>query len=446
MHTGQNLQEIFPKLNMADTKESSGAGENIQFNHEFVEEKITARVKVSFKPKQAIYNNQRVETQIYEHVLENLHQYTPHLPKWYGTLTTPFDQKSSKVDLSNWDKSNWDFDEATALVFEYIDRCTHFLTDPKLVFQVLYTVTCFDRVGLRHGDLHYENILVKELPEEMEFSYRITPDQVVSFNSKYLVKVIDYDRATIYHKNVERNGYLDKLISAGDNHGCYNGYNPGADAFKFLAPLSIDYPDSTIAKWIRLVRPRLYNIAEQIDDITNEMQLLPSFIRAIDFVNDLEELLLSMPDFFPEMKCTQGSAKYSLPPKTAVQPIGPHPVRPVTNSVVIRPDYRYVCMELDLLGYNWYYHTNKLYDDCGLVGQEVMEACAWLTNPIKIWEPSANVKVVVEQIRGKFKPLLELPTKMIALLEGRMWTEPPIALIEGKRLTKLPEEKTCNIV
>jgi len=212
------LQDMFPQLEKAE--QSSGTGDNLQFDHSI--EGLRMRVKLSFKPRKGVDNNHRVEAQIYEHVLTKIRDHVPHVPDWYGTVTTPFFFGKTNLTLKN--EEDWDTREATALMIEFVDGeafrdCV--AGNPHLIFQVLYTLACFDRVGLRHNDLHTCNILVQTLPEEKEFRYEFS-GTTVSFKSSRLVKIIDYDHSCIYHREVERNGMLDSMGCEGQ----YNGYHP----------------------------------------------------------------------------------------------------------------------------------------------------------------------------------------------------------------------------
>ena len=58
----------------------------------------------------------------------------------------------------------------------------------------------------KHNDLHLGNIMLQTLEEPQEFHYEID-GKIVSFKTTKIVKIIDYDRSSIYHSDVERNGF-----------------------------------------------------------------------------------------------------------------------------------------------------------------------------------------------------------------------------------------------
>ena len=83
-----------------------------------------------------------------------------------------------------------------------------------LFVQVYHVLACFARKGMRHNDLHLENLFVKVLhePEELRYSYPLINDDGLESSelvtrvvkTRFLVKIYDMDRGTIYDQ-VNRN-------------------------------------------------------------------------------------------------------------------------------------------------------------------------------------------------------------------------------------------------
>lgn len=414
---GKTIQQIFSNMNK-DLKKSSGEGENYQIVHH-VDAETKVRVKVSFGPLKAVQNSQRVESQIYEHVLTNLRKHTPHIPKWYSTLSTSFDLASTCIDTDDEWIAEWDTKNATALIIEDVEGkqlYQNIQDDPHILFQILYTLACFDRVGLRHSDLHQNNVLITDKGKEEMYSYEVC-GRIVSFKSQYHVTIIDYDLSTIYDENVERNGQLD-LIRLQQNVSYYNGYNPRSDTFKFLHDILDINTSSVLAKWIRLARPRFSNFPSECEG------MLPIYISGDTYVGSLEELLIDLATSFFETFDLDHCATeqtYKLP---MIKP-PPHGTKYSVNvHQVLRdeePDF-VLQEEFSILGYNWFAHAHALYSDCFMSdafgkseSDALYEACWYLTCPLKLGDPIEEAKVLMPKIEQMFpehlKTVLHIPCK-----------------------------------
>jgi hypothetical protein len=80
---------------------------------------------------------------------------------------------------------------------------SHALSDADLlaiIFQLVYTLAVMDKVGLRHGDLHFGNILVDRLPQPVTTTYLPDPQGKVCYKvtSRWLAKIYDWDHGGIY--------------------------------------------------------------------------------------------------------------------------------------------------------------------------------------------------------------------------------------------------------
>lgn len=119
-----------------------------------------------------------------------------------------------------------------------------------ILFQIIYTLYIFNLCGLRHNDLHLENILIQEMDEPFNHKYTV---QSTNFyiNSIYNVYIIDYDRSSVINSPLlkddikyktpagERSIYNTTLMSTifCDAGGMCNGYNPKIDTFRVLTKI-----------------------------------------------------------------------------------------------------------------------------------------------------------------------------------------------------------------
>jgi hypothetical protein len=410
------IQELFSDLTNINVIKSDSAGQSLKYEAVKGEEKVI--VKISFDPIIKTSNNQIVESQIYEHVLQYLHKNTPHLPKYYGTKKTTFD-KSVNFDISEWceDRECWNIEKGQIMVIEHVgieSLESLYKTEydnPQIVFQVLYTIACFERVGLKHNDLHYGNIMIQRLKEPVELSYEIN-GVVVSFTTNLVVKIIDYDRSCIYHQKVERNFYLDFLLQESPPINHYNGINNGFDAFKFLSTCT--YKCGDLKNWLSFVCPKILHSIYDLD-------LLPQTVNPREFVPNTVEVLESLVDNFPgKFSVNSFGPKekvYCLPEDTSVKPIVDKTKFLVSRCLKthVLKKHSFMYKELLSIGYNWKLHHCKLFTEAKETfdipecdDSALYKACIWITNPNNQGEePNDYVNV----IRGIYRPILFIPQK-----------------------------------
>jgi hypothetical protein len=72
-----------------------------------------------------------------------------------------------------------------------------------ILVQIYWTLACFNRIGLRHNDLHTHNILIRKLskPEDFSFQYQ---GKIRTVTTPYIVKIYDFDRGSIYYPGIHR--------------------------------------------------------------------------------------------------------------------------------------------------------------------------------------------------------------------------------------------------
>jgi hypothetical protein len=402
---------LFSGLTQIKALKTESAGSSFKYSAIHEEDHVIA--KLSFYPLDSYYdtyNYQIVEAQIYEHVLHNLLQYTPHIPKWYMTINGEFDFKNSNLSVSGWDcPKKWNLNHAQSLVIEHVGSTDLYSVwsqledNPKIIFQVLYTIACFERVGLRHNDLHTGNIMISKLRKPITLSYEIQ-GKIISFQTTNLVKIIDYDRSCIYSDKVERNGYIDD-----ESLNQSNGINNGFDVFKFLH--NYKNTNGKVKTWLSIVCP-------QIEFISGFNGLLQRCMNPRNFVGDTLDLITSLAQHFPDvfkLYDTFDKPFYKLPPDTSIKPIIDKTTFLTHKQVKPFKNHTFdslICQELLTLGYNWKLHCMKLYselvydDVCDEEDEEIYNYCMWVTNPIKISKPNKDLSSLI-----KFQPIISIPQK-----------------------------------
>lgn len=103
-----------------------------------------------------------------------------------------------------------------------------------ILFQTLYTLLCFQRVGLMHSDLHAGNVFVDAFPEPQEHTYSmLLGGDIVActLKSKYFARIFDFDRS--FSASIKENVLLDKTILC-EYYGQCNEFRYFADAHAIL--------------------------------------------------------------------------------------------------------------------------------------------------------------------------------------------------------------------
>lgn len=212
-------------------------------------------LKMIFNNKRWLDNSLITEQQIYENVISNLisNCHTPHLVKYIGIVKS-CDTELIKNKLSP-DQKN-EFDEIFKKISIIYDKniinimilsksqgitLTSFFKDHdvrstdkfKVLFQILYTLKCFEHIGLSHNDLHANNIFVDKLKAPVERIYYITKTKWIKFTAEYDVKIYDFDRGSIYHPAVDRNLIIDRDYC--DDYNQCNSYDSKRDLSSIFA-------------------------------------------------------------------------------------------------------------------------------------------------------------------------------------------------------------------
>lgn len=72
----------------------------------------------------------------------------------------------------------------------------------KILFQVFYTIRQLYKVGVNHQDLHLGNIWINILEDPEKFTYFVNDNVYYQFETKFEVKIFDFDKSTISLKDI----------------------------------------------------------------------------------------------------------------------------------------------------------------------------------------------------------------------------------------------------
>lgn len=270
-------------------------------------------VKVCYTSDKRFDNGMDIERQIYEHIIPKLIHHTPFILYSYSSYKckdTKFNKKiqdlykETKIDRNGkvYSINPQQNDVSNFLVLEKTSGNTFYKIFSKLFnenkeeeltnmliavsFQVLWTLKCFSLVNMRHNDLHQNNIFVEILPEDISMNFKLNNGKVVRLNTKYLVKIYDFDRASVSgNENIDRNMFIDYNHCLNHNECNYNDNK--VDLWKFLSDIygtldeyygETDFITYYLSKIIYdsdykpiPLKPIPYNILEHIDVCIDEL-------------------------------------------------------------------------------------------------------------------------------------------------------------------------------
>ena len=225
-------------------------------------------LKVSYKSKNPLNNSLKVEEQIYNNIVSNLleNKNTPHLvnhiasinncnlsfPKHKFNREDFNDIKEQLLEFEN----DYDISKANVIILEKTTgnmlRQEMEILKPNdqllVIFQLLYTLRCFNNITLRHNDLHFGNVFVERVPRE-EYYYNID-SKIINVDQNIIIKIYDFDRSSIYSPAVSRNFETD-INYCKDYNQCAN-LNEKIDLQAVISLLWFykSILSSTIIKWI----------------------------------------------------------------------------------------------------------------------------------------------------------------------------------------------------
>lgn len=83
----------------------------------------------------------------------------------------------------------------TKMLYEILKQKLSLKDKLRIVFQIMWTLECFIKIGFQHNDLHFGNILISTLKTPETFTYKYK-DTFFQIKTKYVVKIFDFDRST----------------------------------------------------------------------------------------------------------------------------------------------------------------------------------------------------------------------------------------------------------
>lgn len=248
---------------------------------------VPAIIKISFESTAHLIDNSlQVEVTIYKKLINNILKYhlSPNVVGYFGSfkcdLLRDIKGKTSQLyhgiskqidalyersiippspeDISSPSQAGgspseekvkvaYDFDDSNFLLLEKIDGPTlrqwlqsqeHLYAEDLLsiMFQVLYTLMVFNSFGLRHNDLHQDNILLENLSETpTHFVYFITDEIYFAVPVTMCAKIFDFDLSSF----LSPDGVNTKLTSTNfcKSYGMCNAPNTKFDTFTFISEM-----------------------------------------------------------------------------------------------------------------------------------------------------------------------------------------------------------------
>jgi len=119
----------------------------------------------------------------------------------------------------------------------------------SVIFQVIYTLYCFEKIGLTHNDLHVGNIFYEKVETPYNASYVLPDNTIISVPIKFKTYIYDFDRSTIEFKGVEPNIDLDysDLCSREDAKSCIFPPSTAFDLYRFIFILYLGFEKDYIS-------------------------------------------------------------------------------------------------------------------------------------------------------------------------------------------------------
>lgn len=121
-----------------------------------------------------------------------------------------------------------------------------------ILFQIIYTLWCFDLIGIRHNDIHLYNFLIEKLDSPKEFYFDVTDPkssssnkEIIKMKTNFKIYFFDWDHGAITQErginkiitNSVLQDYEINKVGICPRYGC-NEYNQGFDIAFFLCQIS----------------------------------------------------------------------------------------------------------------------------------------------------------------------------------------------------------------
>lgn len=187
-------------------------------------------IKIGFNP---IQNSDDIERFIYKYTLSLIKEHrTPNLmryimsfkcPNYYDSASPEIKERMKEMDVEIMEshniygsitrkKANFIvLEKGVGSTFNDLIKSEVKLTDNDLLsisFQIAYTIRELSMAGVRHNDIHLNNIWINILPVVEDYIYITSINKYYVLPIKYLVKIYDYDLATFTVKDAPINTEL----------------------------------------------------------------------------------------------------------------------------------------------------------------------------------------------------------------------------------------------
>ena len=120
-------------------------------------------------------------------------------------------------------------------LFDILSSLPNFEVFKGILYQIMHLLTWFEHIEMAHHDLHTGNIRVEKHDQPIDLYYQHREGRCVHLKTKYVVKVYDFDRSTIYKQTDLGGGVIVQPVSNYNTGYLY--FNAKEDAFKVLRHL-----------------------------------------------------------------------------------------------------------------------------------------------------------------------------------------------------------------
>jgi hypothetical protein len=110
-----------------------------------------------------------------------------------------------------------------------------------MLYQIMHLLTWFEYIQMSHHDLHAGNIRVEYHAAPIDLYYQHREGECVRVRTKYVIKMYDFDRSTIYKQTDLGSGMVVQPVY-NYNTG-FGVFNAKEDAFKIIKMVLSDAPD-----------------------------------------------------------------------------------------------------------------------------------------------------------------------------------------------------------
>jgi len=134
---------------------------------------------------------------------------------------TAMEQIINRIDSLNRKNAQYDYKKVRILLTERGTGSTLLQWNDSdyewvcVLVQLLFCLAYFEDIGLMHHDLHLGNVLVEKTDKAVTYNLKISKTKFVKFTCNHIVKIYDFDRATVRktkHQNISSDNSLLNLL------------------------------------------------------------------------------------------------------------------------------------------------------------------------------------------------------------------------------------------